>query len=393
MRTAVAGMLAGAAMALTVFGWGLVGHASDGQGKLLLSDTEIAGIIRHGPWPPKQRTDASNRVSGKRSAAAFGELLFFEPRFSANGEVACSTCHDPQLGWADGKALAGGLERLDRNTQSLFNVSGNRWFGWDGRNDSLWAHGIGPLLDEREMGSTPEKIASTLRRDRALRQRYLDVFGVSPEARQPLDLVVDVAKAMAAFQETLTTGRTAFDVFRDALARNDFEAAQDFPAPARRGAALFVGRGRCNLCHIGARFTNDEFDDAGVPYFTGPGRVDRGRFEGIKKLRASPFNQLGRYNDAPELASGWATAQVTQTHRTFGQFKVPSLRQLTRTAPYMHNGSLKTLRDVVDHYSNIDLERIHSDAVPVLAPLNLTERESEDLVAFLESLSTAVPDR
>ncbi len=147
------------------------------------------------------------------------------------------------------------------------------------------------------------------------------------------------------------------------------------------------------MCHIGARFTSDEFDDVGVPYFTGPGQVDAGRFEGINQLKASPFNQQGRYNDAPAQASAWATAQVAQTHRTFGQFRVPSLRQLTSTAPYMHNGSLKTLRDVVDHYSNINLERIHSDAVPVLSPLKLSDQESEDLVLFLESLSAPSIDK
>ncbi len=366
----------------------LSGLASETQSRLLLNDEEIAKIIRHGPWPPEEQIDASNRVSGNEAAIDLGKRLFFDPRISANGEISCATCHDPELGWTDGKVRAGGLERLDRNTQSLFNVIGNRWFGWDGRNDSLWAHSIGPILDEREMGATPEKVADVIKNDPELKQRYETVFGQSADSRRHLDLVVDVAKAMAAFQETITTDRTSFDVFRDALARKDIETAGSFSASAQRGAALFVGRGKCNLCHIGARFTSDEFDDAGVPYFTGPGRVDRGRFEGIRKLRASPFNQLGSYNDAPERATGWATAQVAQTHRTFGQFKVPSLRQLTETAPYMHNGSLETLRDVVAHYSNINLDRIHSDAVPVLAPLNLTEQEIDDLVAFLESLST-----
>ena len=130
-----------------------------------------------------------------------------------------------------------------------------------------------------------------------------------------------------------------------------------------------------------------------MPYFTGPGEVDRGRFEGIRKVITSPFNKLGVYNDSPDRALGWETRSVAQTHRTFGQFKVPSLRQLTQTAPYMHNGSLKTLEDVVDHYSNIDLNRIHSDATPVLRPLKLTARESKDLIAFLKSLSTGSSDR
>ena len=362
--------------------------AAEDRSEVLLSAEEIEKLLSHGPWPPKRRIDASNRVSGKQPAIELGRLLFFDTRLSANGRIACATCHEPKLGWTDGKSKAGGLERLDRNTQSLFNVSGNRWFGWDGRNDSLWAHSIGPIVDKREMGATPEEVAATVQRDPDLKRLYTAVFGRSPQNREPLHLLVDVAKSIAAFQETITSERTSFDVFRDALARGDFTAAQRYPASAQRGAALFVGRGKCNLCHIGARFTNDEFDDAGVPYFTGPGRVDRGRFEGINKLRSSPFNQLGSHNDSPKEASGWATAQVVQTHRTFGQFKVPSLRQLTLTAPYMHDGSLKTLQDVVAHYSNIDLDRIHSDATPVLAPLNLTEQESNDLVAFLKSLST-----
>lgn len=358
---------------------------------LSLSDEEIAGIIRHGPWPPKAQTDPSNRVSGDPAAIELGEKLFFDTRLSADGNIACGTCHDPGLGWTDGKARAGGLERLDRNTQSLFNVVHNRWYGWDGRNDSLWSHSIGPILDSKEMGASPELVASVIRNDPILNDLYIRVFNLSPGERDPLNLVVDVAKSMAAFQETIVTGRTSFDAFRDALARGDIEAASAYPLEARRGAALFVGRGQCNLCHIGARFTSDEFDDAGVPYFTGPGRVDSGRHQGILDLRASPFNLLGRFNDAPSRATGWATRHVAQTHRTFGQFKIPSLRQLTDTAPYMHNGSLNTLQDVVDHYSNINLDRIHSDGELVLRPLKLSEREARDLVAFLESLSTPAP--
>ncbi|MEM7189005.1 MAG: cytochrome c peroxidase [Pseudomonadota bacterium] len=361
--------------------------SQDSADRLLLSDVEVEKIISHGPWPPAQRNDPSNGVSGDPSAIELGKKLFFDTRLSSNGKIACGSCHDPKLGWTDGLARAGGLERLDRNTQSLFNASGNRWFGWDGRNDSLWAHSIGPILDKREMGATPDAVAALLRRDPAFSELYTAAFGSSPDGREPLDLVVDAAKAMAAFQETITSGRTAFDNFRDALRRGDFEAAGTFPASAQRGAALFVGRGKCNFCHLGPRFTNDEFDDVGIPYFTGPGQVDRGRFGGIKKLRASAFNQLGRYNDAPDRASGWATEQVAQNHRTFGQFKVPSLRQLTHTAPYMHNGLLASLEDVVAHYSNISLDRIHADGALILEPLHLTEQESSDLLEFLKSLS------
>ncbi len=367
--------------------------ASASEPELLLSGEEIASVIRHGPWPPEPMTDPSNRVSGNPSAIAFGKKLFFDGRLSANGQISCGSCHDPKLGWTDGKARAGGLARLDRNTQSLFNVGGNRWYGLDGRNDSLWGHSIGPIIDEKEMGMSPAGVASLIRQDEELRTYYSRTFGNSPDSRQPIDLVVDAAKAMAAFQETIVSGRTAFDQFRDALARGDFSAARDYPVSAQRGAALFVGRGKCNLCHLGPRFTNDEFDDAGVPYFTAPGRVDRGRNGGIRKLKASPFNQLGRHNDAPKLATGWATRHVARTHRTFGQFKVPSLRQLTFTAPYMHDGSLATLEDVVQHYSTINLDRIHSDGALILEPLKLSDQERIDLVSFLQTLSADEPDQ
>ena len=254
-------------------------------------------------------------------------------------------------------------------------------------------HSIGPILDEREMGLTPAEVAALVRADPDLSRGYAEVFGTTPEESADLALVVDIAKALAAFQETIVSPRTEFDVFRDALARGDLEAAASYPEAAQRGAALFVGKGNCTLCHLGPRFTNGEFDDAGVPYFTAPGQVDRGRHGGIRTLKTSPFNQLGDFNDALDEATGWATRQVAENHRTFGQFAVPSLRQLTKTAPYMHDGSLATLEDVAAHYSDIDLDRIHSDGAQVLRPLELSEQEKADLVAFLRTLSGEVRER
>ncbi|MFY0615401.1 MAG: hypothetical protein JXQ99_27985 [Hyphomicrobiaceae bacterium] len=384
--------LIGLALAAAVLAFSPANDANS-QSRLLLNDREISKIIRHGPWPPTPGRDPSNRVSGNTQAIAFGKQLFFERRLSRNGKVACSSCHDPNLGWADGKARAGGLARLDRNTQSLFNVQGNRWFGWDGRNDSLWAHSIGPILANSEMGMTPNAVANLVRQDNALATGYRKTFGRRPHSVSSEMLLVDIAKALAAFQETIVSGRTEFDRFRDALVRRDFALAQTYSAAAQRGAALFVGRGKCNVCHVGPRFTNDEFDDAGVPYFTAPGRVDRGRHGGITKLKASRFNLLGRYNDAPGRGNAWATRQVAQSHRTFGQFKVASLRQLTWTAPFMHNGSLASLEAVVTHYSNINLDRLHSDGVRILEPLRLSEQEIGDLVTFLQTLSTRDPAR
>ena len=197
---------------------------------------------------------------------------------------------------------------------------------------------------------------------------------------------MDVAKALAAFQETIDTGRTPFDDFRDALARGDRAAAARYPLAAQRGLAIFIGKGQCDVCHVGPRFSNGEFHDIGIPFFAAPGRVDAGRFDGIRPLQASRYNLLGPYNDDPTRGTAISTRHVAREHRNFGEFKVPSLRNVARTAPYMHNGSLATLRDVVRHYSEIDEDRLHADGERILKPLRLTAAESDDLVAFLESL-------
>jgi cytochrome c peroxidase len=159
-----------------------------------------------------------------------------------------------------------------------------------------------------------------------------------------------------------------------------------YPEEAKRGLKIFVGKGRCNLCHLGPAFTNGEFHDTGVPFFVGKGRVDPGRHAGIRRLRASPFNLLGSYNDDAKRSTATGTEHVRLEHRNFGEFRTPSLRNIGLTAPYMHNGRLATLRDVVEHYSTLSPDRLHSDGEALLRALNLSEQEARDLVAFLETL-------
>jgi cytochrome c peroxidase len=141
------------------------------------------------------------------------------------------------------------------------------------------------------------------------------------------------------------------------------------------------------MCHAGPAFTNGEFHDTGIPFFIRPGQVDAGRHGGIKRLLANRMNLLGPYNDDAKRSSATGKRHVALEHRNFGEFKVPSLRNLALTAPYMHNGSLATLRDVVKHYSELNEERLHADGERVLRPLKLTESEIDDVVKFLESLS------
>jgi cytochrome c peroxidase len=349
------------------------------------SEAEVRAIAAHGPWPPAFARDPSNRVSANADAIELGERLFFERRLSADGEHSCARCHIPERNWTDGLARAQGLALTDRNTQSIVNVRLQRWFGWDGANDSLWAQSVRPIVDPRELGMSARQVAALLRGDADLACRYRKAFGELPRLDEAV--LVGVAKALAAFQETRVSGRTPFDEFRDALVKGDQAGIASYAEDAKRGLAIFIGRGRCNFCHLGPAFTNGEFHDTGIPFFIEKGRVDAGRHAGIQKLRASPYNLLGAYNDDPERSSATGTRHVRLEHRNFGEFRTPSLRNLALTAPYMHNGSLATLRDVVNHYSTLSPDRLHADGEAILVALELSEGEVRDLVAFLDSLS------
>lgn len=351
------------------------------------SEDEKRTILSHGPWPPARRPDPSNRVSGNLRAVALGERLFYEPRLSGTGSVLCATCHVPFRRFQDGRARGFGLEDVDRNTPSIVNARFSRWFGWDGANDSLWAQSVRPLLDPREMRSSAAQVAAFIRRDAFFSKGYERAFG-EPPGPDDEKILVDVGKALAAFEETLVSGRTPFDEFRDALERGDRAAMEAYPLAAQRGLQIFVGRGNCSVCHFGPLFTNGEFADTGVPFFAGKGGVDPGRHGGIRKLKQSPLNLLGAFNDDAKRSTATGTRHVEAQHRNFGEFRVPGLRDVARTAPYMHNGSVATLREAIRFYSELNEERLHADGEKILKPLHLTADESEDLAAFLESLSS-----
>lgn len=353
------------------------------------TDAEIARILAHGPWPSKLQPDPSNRVSGNAYAIAFGERLFFDTRLSANGRVSCATCHQPGKFFTDGEARSSGLARSDRNAPSLVDLRGRRWFGWDGAHDSLWSQSIRPLLDSSEMGMSARSIASLVRREPDLSCHFRRAFGAAPP-EDDLRVLADVGKALAAFQETLVSSPTPFDAFREALARGDRAGMASYPDAAKRGLRIFVGRGGCNNCHTGAAFSNGEFHDIGLRFFTGRGRVDAGRHAGIERLKGDPFNLLGPYNDDASRTTATSTRHVVQEHRNFGEFRVPSLRNVAGTAPYMHDGSLATLDDVVRHYSEIDEDRLHVHGERILEPLRFSDAEGADLVAFLRTLGDGI---
>ena len=220
-------------------------------------------------------------------------------------------------------------------------------------------------------------------------------------------LVADIGKALAAFQETLVTGRSAFDDFRDALARGDRRVAALYPMAAQRGLRLFIGAGRCNVCHLGPRFTNGEFDKIGIPVRGARGRFDWGRYDGIKTLQASRFNLLTRHNDDRTRGNTVSTRHVVLALEAYGAFTVPGLRNVALTAPYMHDGSIANLRDVVRHYSQIDDIKLHiavshphpepgepsppRPTTSVMRTLGLSGEQTADVAAFLETLTERKP--
>jgi cytochrome c peroxidase len=217
---------------------------------------ELRRIVAHGPWPPAFVRDASNRVSGVPGAIDLGRRLFFDPRMSPSGYMACVSCHQPDRAFTDAKARAHGLADLERNTIALANLRQQRWFGWGGASDSLWMASLRPILDPREFDGSIASVVRLFRREEELALCYRSVFGGSPSmtAKQR----VNVGKALAAYLETLVTGRTPFDEYRDALERDDRRAAANYPLAARRGLRVFIGRG-CDRCHRGPNFSDGEF--------------------------------------------------------------------------------------------------------------------------------------
>lgn len=330
---------------------------------------ETEALLLHGPWPQPWRPDPSNRVSGNAEAARLGQRLFFDARLSPSGRVACSSCHRPERSWTDGRAQAKGLALSRRNTPGLLDVRLNRWLGWGGAGDSLWAQSIRPMLDPREMGSSAAHVMQLIARSPDVAALYAAAFGRPIALVEAEAALVDAGKALAAFQETLASPRTPFDALRDALAGGDPNAAARFPAKARRGAALFVGSAGCSRCHSGPTFSDNLFHRIDRTRRIG----DEGRYRDAVSLSTSPHSLVGRFNDDPDRRVAWRAEQVRQPRSALGAFRTPPLRNVERTSPYLHDGSAPSLAAAI---------RAHE------AGRRLDKAQADDLVAFLRTLST-----
>jgi len=377
---------------------------------------EIRRIRSHSPLPPVQ--DPTNRHVNDAAAARLGKRLFFDARLSSNGQISCATCHDPARGFSDGKPLSAGLETGRRHTPSLWNVAYNRWFFWNGRADSLWAQALHPIESPAEMGLSRLSAAHLVNEDAALREMYIRVFGALPalsdRARFPAAgkpasgadpdaddtawatmsaadqdatnrVFVNIGKALAAYQARLVSRRSPFDRFVEGLSAGDERKMAALSSAGQRGLRLFVGKANCRVCHMGPNFTDGEFHDTRIPPRDGQQPSDPGRFAGVDEVMRDPFNSIGPFSDQPK---GSVLPFLVNNPENWGRFKTPTLRNVARTAPYMHQGQFATLTDVVKFYSTLEQATpAGHHAETILQPLFLSDEEVRDLVGFLESLT------
>jgi cytochrome c peroxidase len=272
-----------------------------------------------------------------------GKQLYFDPRLSRDNTVSCATCHDPEKGWSNGEAFATGVRGQvgGRSAPTIVNAAYSDLQFWDGRAERLEGQALGPIQNPIEMDLPIDEAVAKLNKIPGYRAAFQKVFGT--------DVTADgIAKAIASFERTCLSGDAPYDRFKAGDTTALSEAAQ-------RGMKIFFGKGQCSSCHVGHSFSDFSFHNIGV---------------GMEKETPD----LGRY-------------EVTKLLGDKGGFKTPTLREIARTAPYMHDGRFKTLEEVVDYYDKGGFDNPQIDEG--IFPLKLTPQEKTDLVKFLtEGLSS-----
>lgn len=307
-------------------------------------------------------------------AAALGRAVFFDAGFSANGRVACATCHDPARSYTDGRSVALGVGRGRRNTPTLLGVAWLPFLGWDGHTDSVWSQTLEALASPVEHGTTPERVAARIAAEYS--GEYRAVFSRDP--RDPEQVFSDVGKALDAYLRTLHIEPAPFDRYVSALVAGDPEGGGHLSPGAQRGLAAFLRSG-CVSCHHGPWLTDGEFHNLGLPPSIGISDVDPGRARGARRLARSPRR----------CRSCAKTRYLDLDFADFrGAFKTPTLRNLEQTGPYMHTGQLDSLEAVVEFYRVLPGAPRVGRRDPQLRPLDAGV-STRDLAAFLRSLGSA----
>ena len=278
--------------------------------------------------------------------AELGKLLFFDPILSKDRTISCASCHKPQFAFADTGVVSVGVggSKGSRNTPSAMNLSLQRIFFWDGRANTLEEQALAPIENPVEMNLPIAQAVLRLKQSAEYNSYFNKIFNSEPTASH-------LAEVLAAFERTLETVESPFDQWKFS---NDSNAVDD---AVKRGFAIFNDKGKCNKCHFGADFTTNEFRNIGL--FNGRELNDSGR------------------------------VLVSRRPDDLGKFKVPSLRNIAMTGPYMHNGMFRSLKEVIDFYNEPDdvvANSINRDSI-LLRPLGLTAREKDDLLVFLRSLT------
>jgi len=280
-----------------------------------------------------------------QSKEQLGEKLFFDPILSLDKTISCSSCHKPEFAFADTATFSLGIKgnRTTRNSPGLTNLSGRPHLFWDGRASSLEEQAMGPITSATEMGLSLDEAIKRLNDDVVYATAFQKVFK-APANKDNL------LKAIASFERTLETSNSPYDRYIN----GDDNALS---TSAARGRLLFIGKANCNNCHSGEDFTAD-------------------RFKSIGLYNGKDLNDPGR-------------SVITKNKTEDGEFKIPSLRNVAVTAPYMHNGKFKTLRSVVEYYNNpsaVVKDGINRD-LSLDKPLNLSSSEIDDIVEFLKALT------
>lgn len=311
-----------------------------------------------------------------------GEKLFNDKRFSADGTVSCATCHDPKKAFQDGLPVAQGIRKQEgtRNSPTVINAAYYSTQFWDGRAKSLEEQAKAPFINPVEHGlKSHDPIIAIIRGDEAYKKAFKAVFGVETS-----QITIDhVVKAIAAFERTVVAGDSPFDRY---MYGGDKTALSD---AAIRGLELFRVKARCQDCHtIGqtsATFTDNKFHNLGVGFSTIEPKLFQ-LVESVQKakegkkvidesvLTKRDISELGRF-------------VVTMNMEDIGRFKTPTLRNIALTAPYMHDGSINTLEEVIELYNKGGEENPMLDSG--IRPLRLTEQEKKDLLEFLKALTSS----
>lgn len=360
-----------------------------------LSDDELGRIARMSPLAPLP-PDPTNLFADDEHAAELGHRLFFDARLSPKA-VSCATCHDPARYFTDGKPLAEGVGTSRRNAPTVVDAARRRWVGWDGKFDSLWSQALAPIENPVEMGASRSALVSLVRDDPALRDRYVRLFGELPAADAAgaaLDrAVANILKSLGAYQRRLVSTATPLDRFVAGLKGEPGGDTTALDAAARRGLAIFVSRGGCYQCHRGPSFTDEEFHNLGFVGANGRTADDPARLAAVDFVQANPFNAAGSFSDAPESPKAQMVRALRRSGELYGQFRTPPLRGVSLTAPYMHDGRLATLADVVRFYDTLEGSApVGHHGEDVLAPLGLGDAGRADLEAFLRALAPGALD-